>query len=645
MLVNGFLYPEDTPFFPPEAQDILFELDVNLLTEKGKRTKRYLILSRMHIYLFKHKFFSNRLLPAIDFPWSALSKIKCKEPTELQFKYGDPPVKLNFQGDMVPIFTVCHRFILRTVLPQDRPRLMPPKHYEAPRSKPSVSDYLTLKIRRDGKTISLSQKFALDRFLKKVGAGPRHEGSKADPNVELCHTFRLNQIGLLMEYLHYFVRAFVWIPAITELIVPCECDYPAPGLTGLLKSFLADARAIQKVTFRGRVPEDFHTFLEAFLDREHGKIAVVRFEAADLSLAQIKALGRWVKRGELVELHLPKSIAPRLASAVIGQLTGNPGAAKLTHLTLDSTATLEFGKLLPLIPAVTHLSVERCECEVADIFKSFASLENCSLCEINISANKCIQVLGSDLTVPRSLHRILANDIFWSSEMSLEHFFHAVSSHECDGDLQLEIRDVKGLAQDAWTRFFKTLRKGHDLAFQTIVWDNNPVSVRFFELLERCPKLAVLSVTGCFDADSRDLVQACARFLSGNRTVTHFACAGNDRRVLGLVCSQLIVASFWTNQTVKAFDLRGNAAGPKLLVALAELLTTNRVIQAVHIEDNQIADVRHYTRFFQALANAGNKVDVAWPEKEITMMVQYGTATPEDKEKLRSLWERVQRTK
>jgi hypothetical protein len=113
----------------------------------------------------------------------------------------------------------------------------------------------------------------------------------------------------------------------------------------------------------------------------------------------------------------------------------------------------------------------------------------------------------------------------------------------------------------------------------------------------------------------------------------------------GAALPQLFVASLWTNRTVSAFDLRGNAAGYKLLHGLASLLAENRVVEAVHIEDNQITKLSHYSTFFQTLIDAGRQVNVAWPEKEIEMMVQYGTATQEEKANLRSLWERVQRSR
>jgi hypothetical protein len=648
MLLNDRLYPEDTPFFPPEKHDILGEIEVKALNAKGKFSNRYLIVTRLQIYLFKPKVFSKAMVPDVTFPWSDLQKLKCKADEDpgksgrselaLQFKYGDPPAKLNLRGAVLPLFQECHKFILRVMLPQERPRVIEPAGYHAKAVKPSVADYLTLKIRLDGTELTHSQKSSLDRFLKKVGAA-----GKRDDGAQPCHTFRLNQLSLLTDYLHVFVRALVWIPAITELVVPCDYNYPRPGLTALLKSFLRDTKTITKVTFRGHLPGDFHEFIQDFLSREHHAVRTLAFESADLSPAHLAALAEWLRDGTIRRLEFPKSIPPKLARTFLDHLDGNPGAQHLTHLTLDGTATLEFGRLLPLIPSVTHLSVAQCGCEIASVFKAFTSLADWSLRELNVSANKCMQLIGDEFTLPHTLQRILVNDIFWASGMSLEHFFAAVASHACDGKLELEIKDVKGLTEEKWNHFFKTLRKKGDFLFQTIVWDGNPLSKRFFEFLGRCARLEVLSLTGCFDRKDEEVAQACGHFLSENRTITHFTCAGNERRVLGLTCSRLLIAALVTNQTVSAFDIRGNAAGPKMLLTLAALFPENRTLQSIHIEDNQITDIKDYERFFRGLVTKGSRVRVAWPEKEIEMMVQYGTATQKEMVDLRALWEQIQR--
>jgi hypothetical protein len=227
--------------------------------------------------------------------------------------------------------------------------------------------------------------------------------------------------------------------------------------------------------------------------------------------------------------------------------------------------------------------------------------------------------------------------------MSLEHFFAAVSCHKCDGDLKLEIKDVNGLSADAWRHFFRGSRKRGDLAFHTLVWDGNPVSVHFFDLLGRCPNLTVLSLSGCFSPELRDSVEACAQFLSRNRTITHFTCAGNERRSMGLGCTQLLIASLWLNRKVTSLDIRRNGAGPAILVSLAELLSENRVVEVVRIEDNGIADIADYAAFFEALHGAGSRVDVAWPAAELETMIQYGTATKDGRAALRRLWERARR--
>ena len=615
--------------FPEGYEDLAHEKHVlvagwfrKVTNKRHRNVLRYLLVTKLDIFLFRETLFRKKLELSVTFSWLDVKEIIYGKDQSTTFVFGQGQ-RLQIATTGPRYFQHFYKFLTSVLVPEEYPVFTYPQSVALKRGHGSVVERLKLVMKRGGHTLSQAAESSIVHYLNK------------NPS-----EFRLNQLKMIINYLPTFLASLAWIRSVKTLIVPCKATLGAHNPMKLLADYLPKNETIQKIVFRDRLRDGFPLLVSLLVNMKIRPIDSLWFEGCDLSFEEIDALMRWIQCKGLYELVLKNSLSPMVTNAFLTGLKANPGTRHIRILVLDGSLALNVTTLLSFVANVEVLSLERCDIEIAEFFNAIGQMPACQIQKVLISGNKCTRMIERNMKLPPSLWAIAANDIFWHP-VCLRHFFVGVIRHmPIKPHVRCQLSNAR-LPPGKWDEFFARMSRMKSVTLESLKWDGNPVSEYFFDFLENCPSLISLSLNGTFGLDD-PLIRTCAEFLSDSHTIVNFMCCGTPRKSMGTKGTNLMIESLRRNRSIKTFDISGNNAGPRMLIALAHILLKNRYVESVNIENNDITELESFHTFFEKMRQRGRPLEIKWPEGEIQKMLQYGTATESMVKETKALHERVQ---
>jgi hypothetical protein len=339
-------------------------------------------------------------------------------------------------------------------------------------------------------------------------------------------------------------------------------------------------------------------------------------------------------------LEFPYSIAPDAVQS-FHQLLESRAFKDITQLTLDGCRRLDIQIVLTALPSLEFLSVNECGMEVAEILaavdRQFLLPQPLPLTTLSMAGNLGGQPLAYSFTIPPSIQSIKADRMQWSYD-GFVRFWAAAVGWRSRAPFNVSLSNV-GLLADGWERFHSVLDPSGCAMMGGLNWSGNPVSWTFFDFLTAAPRLRWLDVSGSLTDDDPAL-SAFNRFLKSSPSLTELIFSGSADRRLSIRDLRIVLEGIKESESLTSVTLCDHAAGPDLLVYLADVLRANHRIVAIKIGGNDIYDFSKFHVFLSKLQNRGTPLEMYWPDDELLH------ANPSQRDKmplLRELFEFVRR--
>jgi hypothetical protein len=350
------------------------------------------------------------------------------------------------------------------------------------------------------------------------------------------------------------------------------------------------------------------------------------YERIDPSFESLLLIGKWdsprlrgfvIGSPKLFQTHI-KIICELCAREGVRELTIGSGLdanalavlccnlqenSTLTSLSLNQT---DISDVYELMGGLESLSVTNGGVDLSHFFnQTVDSLRSVSL---NFSQNRWARPLLRSFRFPPSLRQLAFDEVSFTCQ-TLCDLLHAIES-----PISLSIRSLN-LSEDDVADVFSGLRLRHrSFALIELHWDQNPVCPAFWDFLQRCPSLEVLTLAGSVVELDRRLTQLI------KATSTLATLRLNENRLTKFTN---LLKSLRVNRSIRRLNLSGNARTEALLSDLSEVLMANRVIESIELQGDELLSSEVIRRFVWSLQNRGSplKLDLGQVDGELSQLL------------------------
>lgn len=267
--------------------------------------------------------------------------------------------------------------------------------------------------------------------------------------------------------------------------------------------------------------------------------------------------------------------------------------------------------ILIFLPILKDLTLDNCGLDINDILEVIQAANLCYLIRLDISRNLSMLPFNPAM-IPRSLTSFQAIDVSWNNDNLFSTFATVLNIFPEKG--QANFSNAK-IPSGQWSIFESRLNEISTSYISDLTWQENKLSVPFFQLLSRMPNLKTLDISGSI-YPGHPGTDAFLQWLPTSNLITLYIKA-KPSSFLSLNLIKMICIELKKLKTVKNLDLSGHNTGPEILPILGELLKENTSISYINFIDNSIFEIPNYFTFFEQLQDIPNKISLVFPDDEI----------------------------
>ena len=639
--VSGIDFPDSMPKM--ENENVFFCKWIKEISEKRKKKNVLFVITDWEFFVLYKKKFKKKIILLYKFKWFDITEIENTEEYPLEFTIHFSKQYLNTHQNFIyrfryekaeKLLKMFYQYIVSFQSPNNLPIFSFPSTFIYPPAKHSIIEFIRMKARRSGHFISQGTFKALTKFLQQQ---PKE--------------FLFSKIQGIVDNLPLFLQCIYLAPSIQTLIVPFNVNFDS---LKYLIDFLKINQSISSIHFRNPLPQNFSEFTNAFLHAPNDLIQTLKFDNCNFSLEDINQISKIIRNKSIESLYLENSLNSLTSGPFISKIQQNPGFQNISNLCLDFTSNINIRLLMRYLANVKVLSLVHCDFEIADFFEAIQLYSTdikqplaFKMNSINISENRNNKQILLNFKLPQYISVFVMKNIIWDNT-SFNNLMECILNHQpLSNDPSLNENEIKldishaSMPPHCWDSFFNLLETLTGENLVALRWNNNPIDTNnsFISFLEKCKKLRLLSLIGCFNEKDVSLSNF-LELISQSKSLQNLSIAGNDKVFLGTKLLDVLDA-ISSNCSIKILDISNQKCGDKLLKKLSETLLSNKVIEEIYFQGNNIKDIRLYNTMFNAVQNRGVSLYSTFPTKECNSMMQYGVITQKDVDLMMNSYKRM----
>ncbi|EAX85972.1 Leucine Rich Repeat family protein [Trichomonas vaginalis G3] len=378
-------------------------------------------------------------------------------------------------------------------------------------------------------------------------------------------------------------------PFITSLIVFSVENFDP---FAYLADFAAKNATIDTYRIEGSITPKFDKFLNS-LQTNSQKILGLTFDGSHFTSPAIRSLTNCIATKSIPSICFRNAIKPDTVNIFYNYFLPGPVGNQLKFLCIDSTPSVKVSTLIAKLNALTVLSITNCG---LDVPKILSALTGTHIRTLDISGNACTSSPAESCSkLPSSLVHLVANGITFANNAFLGLFEYICKYFH--GPLKLSLARSE-TSTNEWLHFYREISNFQIKSLREIVWDSNPVHMRFFEFLSRNPKIHTLSMQGCFhESDPQPIMHLCTYIVSA-LALKKLIISSNENAFLGKYTASVIMA-VQQSLSIEYLDINGSRCGNFGVSQLKSLLKMQN-LKTLHCDGCWPSSASSYTEFIEA---------------------------------------------
>ncbi|OHS96735.1 hypothetical protein TRFO_37047 [Tritrichomonas foetus] len=286
----------------------------------------------------------------------------------------------------------------------------------------------------------------------------------------------------------------------------------------------------------------------------------------------------------------------------------------LRSLTFKNTRNLPIKDIIYSIPSIQHLALINCSTDLDSLLEV---IPKSKLETVNIVGGITSEELHTNIKLPPSLWSITFDKVKWSSN-TFSRVWKLCIDHKTTERKKIISFASAGLNHQQWAEFFKLINPNGNPDLIELNWSENPFEPQILHFLMKCPLLKTLKADGCFSPDCPS-IQDFTDFLTACNRITTLSMKGTEKAKLQ-GAAELMFNGLKKNKKLVDLDVSDNDFGDAGILALSDLLVSNKKIAKIRFSNNNVETGEAYYQFFNEVKDRGPKLDIIYPDKEIYRM-------------------------
>jgi hypothetical protein len=410
---------------------------------------------------------------------------------------------------------------------------------------------------------------------------------------------------------------------VTTVSIPAVAD----PLWDLASQFLCGNPHIEHFATAHPIDDTFSLFVQRLLDHCPPRLVGLGFTGSRFDPKAISALATVYSRVMLTTLSISNGLDVQQMPALFQELVI---ARALRSLSLDHIQDFPLKELFSRLEILENLSLIHCSIEVPVFLRAAGRSQTFVVRNLDLSGNVASAGFGTKFVFPASVQKLALNSVAFTRESLAATIRHCLVAPSLGS---LSMQNV-GLAGVEVERAFSLVLgrpelRGATFALREFFWDHNEVTSSFFQVLDRCPGLQLLSLNGAL-ASTDQSVPLLAEFLAVDTGLRDLRICGTmQRSLVAAQIAKLFESLKVYNRTLLRIDLSHNVLDTIALDEIAELLVRNCVIARVEFQNCRLPDIASLEAFLRKVAARGAPIEIPLPRVDLEEMHAKGTASTE----------------
>ena len=308
----------------------------------------------------------------------------------------------------------------------------------------------------------------------------------------------------------------------------------------LMSAVVCESGFLEHIEIDAPVSRHFHSFLRHLSKNKDLPIFGLSFKNSNFSENNIKSLVRTMSDRYICSIGFHNCFNNDSFNAFYSIFLPQM-CNKLTVLNLDSTENIDLSKLFSFkYQALELISLENCKIDISNVFNLLSTNDSNDsfplLKGINLSKNESSNCRYDKLKLPSSLSTLMLSNIKWDDNALFEFFNFISNSFKTELRTDLSKTDA---SEEEWQNVFTQIQSTNIQSIRTLIWDENPVSLRFIHFLKKNPQIEYLSLSGCFTENDLDLINNLGEYLAASN-VSSLVLRGTKEKFIGEILSNLL---------------------------------------------------------------------------------------------------------
>lgn len=572
-----------------EGNVTLFCSPVDCLDAKDKPQQRCLLMNESHLTIYAKRAFRSNLVLEKSYKIMNITKIFSEEPDKVTITFQQDNLTLISPNCPHLILILMH-FIHNIFMDIEKPEVeLEMFDYKCLKhSKMAALQRMRTKILSDDENAIIAKDF-LQSYTQFLESGSRD--------------FLVNKIANIAPYVTYALDGVSVEPTITNLVIN---NIPNVDAWEAVNSFVATNSTITDMSIYLKAEPQFKKLPFAFEANPRSKIRNFVFINNKFKIEDITTFLELFRTVPIETLAFQGSMDGREIGDFVSLCISNPQLIqKLRSLTISTIKNIDVGSLFPFCGFIPELTIVNCFLQLSEILQNLCQETDIPMktVKVNVSGNKCDDIIPADLDLPPSITTFMATNIIYKDK-NFNTLFNMLRKNQIRVDLSRAVLD-----RERWTYLFDSIIQYDDAQITYLIWDENPVSWKLLDILTISPNIRGISFNGCFSANDpaiTDLVE----ILKTNDTIQ--TCSLQGTRKYTLQNDQLIklIKALQYNRTILNFDIRDNQLDNHGLSELVDICLENKRLKKVWFTGTFIDNYKSLEKSFMKLTKRGKPLNV-----------------------------------
>ena len=411
----------------------------------------------------------------------------------------------------------------------------------------------------------------------------------------------------------------------------------------LMSAVVCESGFLEHIEIDAPVSRHYHSFLRHLAKNKDLPIYGLSFKNSNFSENNIKSLVRTMSDRYICSIGFHRCFNSESYNAFYSIFLPQM-CNKLTVLNLDTTENIDLVKLMSFkYQALELLSLEKCNIDISAVFNIFSSidLKECfpMLKGINLSKNASINSISNALKVPPLLTTLMLSGIKWENNTLLQ-LIKLISS-QFKTELRLDLSDASA-SDEEWQSIFTEIQSLNIQPIKSLIWDQNPVSMRFINFLSKNPQIEFLSMSGCFTEDDLDLINNLGEYLIVSN-ISSLVIRGTEEKYMGEILSDLLMY-LCKMPKLEYLDICDSNARDKAIPHIAKLIDADTPLSFLNFDGLNPKSPKLIFNLLHKAAGNKRAIAISFPVEDLRYLLRNRKITRDQYEWVSNLYKLPQPT-